>query len=103
MKKVKKAAETEGASYIHLNQPCTTGWGYDPSKTIELGRLAVETGSWVLYEIVNGDFKITYKPQIRKPVNEYLNAQRRFKHLSDEQKDKIQEFVNKQCSELGIG
>jgi pyruvate ferredoxin oxidoreductase beta subunit len=103
MKKVKKAAETDGASYIHLNQPCTTGWGYDPSKTIELGRLAVETGSWALYEIVNGEFKITYKPQIRKPVNDYLNAQRRFKHLSDEQKDKIQEFINKQCNELGIG
>ncbi|MCL2115312.1 MAG: pyruvate synthase subunit PorB [Methanobrevibacter sp.] len=103
MKKVKKASEIDGASYIHLNQPCTTGWGYDPSKTIELGRLAVETGSWALYEIVNGEFKVTYKPQIRKPVTDYLNAQRRFKHLSDQQKEKIQEFVDKQCVELGIG
>jgi len=102
MKKVKKAAATKGASYIHLNQPCTTGWGYDPSKTIELGRLAVETGSWVLYEIVDGEFKVTYKPQIRKPMNEFLNAQRRFKHLSDEHKEKIQEYVDKQCRELGI-
>ncbi|KZX15468.1 pyruvate synthase subunit PorB [Methanobrevibacter cuticularis] len=102
MKKVKKAAETNGPAYIHLNQPCTTGWGYDPSKTIELGRLAVETGSWSLYEIVEGEFKLTYKPQIRKPVNEYLNAQKRFKHLSDEEKEKIQEYVDKQCAELGI-
>lgn len=102
MKKVKKAAETEGPAYIHLNQPCTTGWGYDPSKTIELGRLAVETGSWVLYEIIDGEFKISYKPQIRKPISDYLNAQKRFKHLSDEQKEKIQEFVNNQCEELGI-
>ncbi len=102
IKKVKKAAETDGPSYIHLNQPCTTGWGYDPSKTIELGRLAVETGSWVLYEIVDGEFKVTYKPQTRKPMNEYLNAQKRFKHLSEEEKEKIQEFVNNQCAELGI-
>lgn len=102
MKKVKKASEIDGPAYIHLNQPCTTGWGYDPSKTIELGRLAVETGSWALYEIVDGEFKITYKPQTRKPINEYLNAQKRFKHLSEEEKEKIQEFVNKQCMELGI-
>lgn len=102
MKKVKKAAETEGPAYIHLNQPCTTGWGYDPSKTIELGRLAVETGSWALYEIIEGEFKVTYKPQVKKPINDYLNAQKRFKHLSDEEKEKIQEFVNKQCTELGI-
>lgn len=76
MRKVKKASEVDGPAYIHLNQPCTTGWGYSPSKTIELGRLAVETGSWALYEIENGDFKLTYKPQDRKPVNEFLNAQK---------------------------
>jgi len=102
MKKVKKAAEIDGPAYIHLNQPCTTGWGYDPSKTIELGRLAVETGFWVLYEIVDGEFKVTYKPQTKKPVNDYLNAQKRFKHLSDQEREKVQEFVNKQCAELGI-
>jgi pyruvate ferredoxin oxidoreductase beta subunit len=102
MRKVKKASEIKGPAYIHLNQPCTTGWGYDPSKTIELGRLAVETGSWVLYEIIDGEFKLTYKPQVRKPVNEYLNSQKRFKHLSDEEKEKIQDYVNKQCAELGM-
>jgi len=102
MKKVKKASEIDGPAYIHLNQPCTTGWGYDPSKTIELGRLAVETGSWALYEIEQGEFKLTYKPQDRKPINEYLNAQKRFKHLSDEKKEKIQESIDNQCAELGI-
>jgi pyruvate ferredoxin oxidoreductase beta subunit len=52
--KVKKAAETKGPAYIHLQQPCTTGWGFGSDKTIEMGRLAVETGSWILYEIENG-------------------------------------------------
>jgi pyruvate ferredoxin oxidoreductase beta subunit len=102
MRKIKKASEIDGPAYIHLNQPCTTGWGYDPSKTIEMGRLAVETGSWALYEIIDGEFKLTYKPQMRKPVSEYLNAQKRFKHLSDIEKAKIQENVDKQCAELGI-
>ncbi|MDR1721982.1 MAG: pyruvate synthase subunit beta [Methanobrevibacter sp.] len=102
MKKVKKAAEIDGPAYIHLNQPCTTGWGYDPSKTIELGRLAVETGSWVLYEIIDGEFKLSYKPQVRRPVKDYLSAQKRFKHLKEEEIEIIQEYIDAQCQELGI-
>lgn len=102
MKKVKKAAEIEGPAYIHLQQPCTTGWGYNPSKTIELGRLAVETGSWILYEIEDGEFKVTYRPIQRKLVREYLDAQKRFKHLTDLEKDRIQSHVDAICGELKI-
>ncbi|MDR2829432.1 MAG: pyruvate synthase subunit beta [Methanobrevibacter sp.] len=102
MRKVKKASKIDGPCYIHLNQPCTTGWGYEPSKTIELGRLAVETGLWMLYEVVNGEFKLTYKPHIRKPVKEYLNVQKRFKHLQDTEIEKIQEYVDQQSENLGM-
>ena len=102
MKKVKKAAEIEGPAYIHLQQPCTTGWGYNPSKTIELGRLAVETGSWILYEIEEGEFKVTYRPLQRRMVNEYLDAQKRFKHLTDLEKERIQSHVDAICIELKI-
>ncbi len=102
MKKVKKAAEADGPAYIHLQQPCTTGWGYSPAKTIELGRLAVETGSWILYEIEDGEFKVTYRPLQRRMVSEYLNAQKRFKHLSDLEKEKIQSHVDAICVELKI-
>ncbi len=85
-----------------MHQPCTTGWGYDSSKTIEIGRLAVETGSWILYEIENGEFEVTYRPEERKPVKEYLSPQKRFKHLNDEQIEKIQKFVDAECEELGL-
>lgn len=102
MKKVKKAAEIDGPAYIHVNQPCTTGWGYDSSKTIEMGRLAVETGSWILYEIEGGEFKVTYRPTERKPVAEYLKAQKRFRHLDDEHIEKIQNYVDDECRELGL-
>ena len=100
--KVKKAAETKGPAYIHLQQPCTTGWGYPSDKTIEMGRLAVETGSWILYEIVDGKFEITYRPEERKPVKEYLSPQKRFRHLTDKHIDKIQKYVDAECDELGL-
>ncbi|AEG18917.1 MAG: pyruvate synthase subunit beta [Methanobacterium paludis] len=102
MNKVKKASEVDGPAYIHLHQPCTTGWGYKPSKTIDMGRLAVETGSWILYEIEEGEFKVTYRPMQRKPVNVYLEAQKRFKHLTDEEKARIQSLVDSICTELKI-
>ena len=102
MKKVKKASEIEGPAYIHLQQPCTTGWGYNPEKTIELGRLAVETGSWILYEIEEGEFKVTYRPLQRRAVKEYLNAQKRFKHLTELEKDRIQSHVDAVCIELKV-
>jgi pyruvate ferredoxin oxidoreductase beta subunit len=102
MKKVKKAAEIDGPAYLHLQQPCTTGWGYNPEQTIELGRLAVETGSWILYEIEEGEFKVTYRPIQRRMVKEYLDAQKRFKHLTDIEKEKIQSHVDAICTELKI-
>ena len=102
MKKVKKAAEVDGPAYIHLNQPCTTGWGYPSSKTIEMGRLAVETRSWILYEIENGEFNVTYRPSERKPVSEYLKQQKRFRHLTEDHIEEIQKFVDSQCEELGL-
>ena len=75
---------------------------FKPEQTIQLGRLAVETGAWGLFEIENGEFRVTYRPQERKPVVEYLSAQKRFRHLKEEQINEIQEFVDNQCEELGI-
>ena len=100
--KVKKAAEIKGPAYIHLHQPCTTGWGFASEKTIEMGRLAVESGSWSLYVVEHGEFYITSGPDERKPVKEYLAPQKRFKHLDDEHIEKIQKYVDKSCEELGL-
>jgi pyruvate ferredoxin oxidoreductase beta subunit len=39
--------------------------------------LAVETGYWLLYEIDDGRFKITYKIKRRLPISKYLKVQGR--------------------------
>jgi pyruvate ferredoxin oxidoreductase beta subunit len=94
MEKVKKAASAEGPSYIHVLTPCATGWGFPPEKTIELGRLAVDSGMWILYEIINGKETITYKPTVKARVKDYLGQQKRFKHLDDKTIDKIQKDID---------
>ncbi len=102
VKKIKKAAEIKGPRYIHIHCPCAQGWGFPEDKTIEMARLAVQTGSWVLYEIENGKLSVTIKVAKRKPVKEYLTLQRRFRHLTDEEIAKIQELVDRKWQELGL-
>lgn len=79
--KVQKALDTDGPSFINILQPCRLGWGYPPEDTMTLGRLAVDTCMWPLYEVVNGQYKINIKPKVKKPVEEFLKTQSRFKHL----------------------
>lgn len=92
-KKVQKAKETPGPAYLHIFSVCPTGWRSKPELSIELGRLAVETGVFPLYEVVQGAYRLTKKTTDLKPIREYLKPQGRFRHLTDELIDRIQEQV----------
>ena len=98
--KLRKAKEIKGTKYIHVLAPCPTGWRYDTSKTVEIGRLAVQTGIWALYEIENGRFRLNppsdrlIDKSKRKPVKEYLAMQDRFRHLTEADIEKIQTWVD---------
>lgn len=99
IRKVKKATETEGPTYIHAHAPCPTGWGFDGSKTIEIAKLAVQTCLWPMYEMEDGIVTQSKKVKNPKPVEEYLRAQKRFKHLftmegGDEEIVKIQAIAD---------
>ena len=91
IRKVKKAVDIEGPTYVHAHAPCTTGWKFDTSKTVEVGKLAVETALWPMYEMENGELTNIRKVKNRKPVEDYLRSQGRFKHLftMDGGKDEI--------------
>ena len=100
MDKVKKGITTPGPAYIHILSVCPTGWRCAPDLTIRIGRLAVETGIFPLYEVENGRYKITIDvPQLR-PVQDYLGLQRRFRHLSEEKVKEIQHRVNEEYAKL---
>ncbi|NOZ82093.1 MAG: pyruvate synthase subunit beta [Candidatus Micrarchaeota archaeon] len=87
--KLKKAKSIKGPKYIELLCPCVPGWGYEQSRTVEVGRLAVETGVWPLMEIENGKFRLTYMPKKLRPVKEFLSLQKRFSGVDEKEIEKI--------------
>jgi pyruvate ferredoxin oxidoreductase alpha subunit len=103
-RKIKKAAEVtragEGMAFLHVHQPCTTGWYFDPEKTVEIGRLAVQSGAFPVVEVDHGQFKISVKPKELKPVKEYLEPQRRFRHVDEKMMEIIQGHINEDWAAL---
>jgi pyruvate ferredoxin oxidoreductase beta subunit len=98
--KLRKAKGIRGTKYIHLLAPCPTGWRYDTSKTIEMGRLAVQTGMWALFEIENGKFRLSspsdrlVDKSRRKPIKEYFALQGRFRGLSEADVHRIEGWID---------
>ncbi|MHC4876397.1 MAG: thiamine pyrophosphate-dependent enzyme [Planctomycetota bacterium] len=79
--KVERAREYTGPKLFLSLAVCPTGWGFDPELSDEIAKLAIETGVWPLKEAVNGKVRHTYIPNRFRPVEEYLQPQRRFAHL----------------------
>jgi len=100
IKKVEKAAQIEGPAYIHILSVCPTGWRLPPEKAIWIGRLAVETGVFPLYEVEKGKYRITIEVPKLRPVEEYLKPQGRFRHLTPELIDEIQKRVIDEYNKL---
>ncbi len=105
--KILKCIDLPGAKYFHIHTPCPPGWGFDPRYAIQIGRLAVETGYYDLYEIINGQFQLTAaseklsKKQKLTPVREYFRTQSRFKALSEKIMDEIQAKIHAKWAAYG--
>ena len=97
--KITKAKTISGPKYLHVHTPCPAGWGFEPRYSIKIGRLAVETGLFDLYEIENSVHRLTgpseklLKKKL-KPVTDYLKTQSRFRALSKDRIEEIQKQVN---------
>ena len=100
VQKVKKAMEVKGPSYIQILSVCPTGWRCPTENAIEVGRLAVQTGMFPLYEVENGKYKINVAPANLKPVTDYMKGQGRFRHLSENDTKRIQQRVNEDWMKL---
>ncbi|HBC97886.1 MAG TPA: pyruvate ferredoxin oxidoreductase [Clostridium sp.] len=102
MNKVRKACNADGPAFLYIHAPCPKGWSFPAEKTVKIAKLAVETGMVQLYELVDGKYKLTYKPAKFKPVSEYIKYQGRFNHLKPEHIEKLQKFANQRMKEVGI-
>lgn len=80
--------------------PCPKGWKFDEKLTLEMGRLAVETGMWSLYEWEDNQYKFTHLPKQYKPVGEYMKYQGRFAHLKEEHIARMQAFVDQKIARI---
>ena len=100
MNKVEKAAKIDGPAYLHILSVCPTGWRTPASTTIDVGRLAVRTGIFPLYEIEDGKYKLNVDPPKLRPVEDYIKLQGRFRHLSSEAIGSIQDRVTAEYAKL---
>lgn len=104
VKKVRKALEIKGPKFMNIISPCNRGWRSKTDDAITLSKLAVETCYWPLYEIENGNTKVTIKPKDKKPLVEFLKPQGRFKHMFAPENEwmlkQAQEMVDKEWASL---
>jgi pyruvate ferredoxin oxidoreductase beta subunit len=110
MQKTRKAVNCGGPAFMNVLASCNRGWRHPTDSTIEITQLAVDTCYWPLYEVENGEWRLTYKPKEKQPIEEWLKLQGRFRHVFRPENrhliDKLQEEIDrrwerllKQCSE----
>jgi pyruvate ferredoxin oxidoreductase beta subunit len=67
-------------------------------------KLAVETCVWPLYEVIDGEWILSYQPKNKLPVEDYLRVQGRFSHMFQKSNEgaieKLQKFVDKKWEKL---
>jgi pyruvate ferredoxin oxidoreductase beta subunit len=105
--KVLKAKSIRGTKYIELMAPCPPGWKFPSSQMIEVSRMAVQSGMWLLYEHEDGETHFTAATKRilegkvkRKPVKDYLEMQGRFRQvLSSPEGKEAEDLLEKEVAE----
>ena len=102
--KAEKALYTPGAAFLNILAPCPRGWRYNAEDMMTITKLAVETCYWPLYEVIDGEYKLSYRPKEKQPIENFLKPQGRFKHLfkkgNEDLLAEIQADVDKRWEEL---
>lgn len=95
------ARDMYGPRYLEVHAPCPPGWGFSNKDMVKIGRMAVECGIHVLFEIKEGHLRLTSRSLrlgekgTRKPIREYLSMQSRFRKITEPQIQELQELTNR--------
>ena len=102
IRKVQRARDMKGCKYIEIITPCTSGWGFDPSLTIQYAKLAYQTGIFPLMEIINGTEYTINAPRKgkTKPLIEFLKGQGRFATITPESTRELEQEVHAKLAYL---
>lgn len=99
--KVAKARGIRGLRYLHMSTPCPSGWGFEPKDTVRVGKLAVDCGLVVLYEVEEGAFRLTGRSEALArsgkqltPVTEFFAGQSRYSRLGEDAAAHVQAWVD---------
>lgn len=86
--KVAKAKNIPGTKYIEILAPCYLGWQFDMSETVQMSRMAVRSGAWLLWEAEHGRISFNNPTSLiisgkkeAAPVDQYVMKQGRFNRL----------------------
>lgn len=93
MEKVRKAYHAPGDAFLHILCPCPVGWDFDASLSVKIGKLAVDSTLFPLYEVINGKYFLTIETPQPRPVKDYIRYQGRCKDLTEAAVDEIQKMV----------
>lgn len=114
--KVRTALDVDGPTFLLVDSPCQRGWRFDSALGLEMNRLAVETCVFPVYTIDRRSGKeewkldtpsrkIAKKPELKKPVEDYMKPQGRFRHIfrrsdGSELIKQVQEFYDRKWADL---
>ena len=94
--KAEKAIYTKGAAFLNIMAPCPRGWRYHTPDIMDICNLAVETCYWPLFEVVEGEYYLSYEPKKKLPIEDFLRPQGRFKHLFKPENEHLIEKFQKE-------
>jgi pyruvate ferredoxin oxidoreductase beta subunit len=104
--KLKKAKSINGFRYIHILTPDPYGWLFDPSKTAEVGKLAVQTCYWPLIEYYNGKLEVSPESlhcldkRTRRPLEDFIRVQGRFRRLSEFELKLLEDYIDNMWNKI---
>jgi pyruvate ferredoxin oxidoreductase beta subunit len=89
---------------VNVLTDCPVGWGHEPKLSPQILNAAVDSRFWPLYEVCDGEYRLTYEPRHVVPVEDFLRPQKRFAHLfaagSDGRVEEIQRRLDADWDEL---
>ncbi len=93
-----KVKEMVGPRFIEVHAMCPTGWRHPTWDSVKFGKLAVETGIWIMWEKEGTEWRFLGRSKLiaegkvkRKPLMDYLKPQGRFRTLIKDP-ERVKEF-----------